>query len=154
LAVIIRTVGDMVGPATNPAREVGGRLVVALYTQDWKVFTESDGWVWIPVTWTFSGCLMGPLLFWLLIEIPRQMESNHSPSISTSVMDKKPPVLPPTPPPPPPVPHWPSQVFLARNTKDEKRASQISKHLDRYQEVDIEKKDEGHKVVLNVGRNS
>jgi len=157
LAMVIHIVGDTVGPGLNPAREVASRIVLVIFSQEWKAFLESDGWVWIPVTWTFSGCLMGPLLFWLFIEIPKQLQSSSSKLLSLPSSEKAESVCH-APPHPPSADHWPSEVFLARNVKDEKRASQVSRHLERYRSLSLEKKEDSnshdtsdHKVVLNVG---
>jgi len=156
LSMVIHIVGDTVGPGLNPAREVASRIVLLIFSQEWKAFLESDGWVWIPVTWTFSGCLMGSLIFWIFIEIPKQLESSSSKLLSLPSPDlEKGKSVCPAPPPPPPLKHWPSEVFPPRNVKDEKRASQVSRHLERYRSVSLDKKDSksdsDDKVVVNVG---
>ena len=78
--------GEDIGLGLNPAREVASRLVLSGFTGSWKVsldfyrdydrncnffqsFLESEGWVWVPVTWSFAGALIGALLFWLLLEV-------------------------------------------------------------------------------------
>merc|ERR1711874_893211 len=56
------------------------------------------------------------------------------------------------PPPAPPLPaQWPQACFPPRTSRDETRASQLSRQLERYQSVALDKKDEEHKVTITVG---
>ena len=34
-----------------------------------------DVWAWIPLVWSFSGCLTGALVYWLFIEVPKHLET-------------------------------------------------------------------------------
>ena len=185
--------GDDIGLGLNPAREVASRLVVSGFTGSWEVlcrswhlqsfkhkfeflssqsFLESNGWVWIPVSWSFAGALIGALLFWLLLEvttnyhqlslnrwivqIPRQCESQDLEEKTRKAAEEEEETLIPVlitekpvstskPPPPPPLPsaalpssalpssaQWPQACFPARSSKDETRASQLSRQLERF----------------------
>jgi len=198
--------GDDIGLGLNPAREVASRLVVSGFTGSWEVlccswhlqsfkhkfeflssqsFLESNGWVWIPVSWSFAGALIGALLFWLLLEIPRQCESQDLEEKTRKAAEEEEETLIPVlitekpvstskPPPPPPLPssalpssaqssaaptssaqsssaQWPQACFPARSSRDETRASQLSRQLERYQSVSLDKKDEAHTVTITVG---
>jgi len=157
--------GDDIGLGLNPAREVASRLVVSGFTGSWESFLESNGWVWIPVSWSFAGALIGALLFWLLLEIPRQCESQDLEEKTRKAAEEEEETLIPVlitekpvstskPPPPPPLPssaQWPQACFPARSSRDETRASQLSRQLERYQSVSLDKKDEAHKVTITVG---
>lgn len=77
LATIITVFGPSIGAGLNPAREVMGRLVVSFYHWDWDVFMFYDVWAWIPLAWSFSGCLTGALIYWLLIEVPKHLETKN-----------------------------------------------------------------------------
>ena len=87
MGLVIHNMGEEIGLGLNPAREVASRLILSGFTGSWKVhfeiplfllnlhllqsFLESEGWVWVPVTWSFAGALIGALLFWLLLEVIR-----------------------------------------------------------------------------------
>lgn len=168
LATVLELLCGEVGAALNPVREVLGRLVMAHYRQSWQVFETAGAWVWVPVTGTFSGCLTGALIYWIFIQIPHQLEERSSRKTSplsldgrgeeldkfTLHMDEKRPPPPPPPPPPPKLsPATTSLFFPARNgskSKDQTRASQISKHLERYEAVSMDKLDLGHGVTVTV----
>eukprot|EP00092_Neocalanus_flemingeri_P074087 GFUD01091555.1.p1 GENE.GFUD01091555.1~~GFUD01091555.1.p1 ORF type:complete len:356 (+),score=84.73 GFUD01091555.1:142-1209(+) len=75
LATIITVLGQHIGAGLNPAREVMGRMVVSFYHWNWDVFMFYDVWAWIPLAWSFSGCLTGALLYWLAIDVPRHLET-------------------------------------------------------------------------------
>jgi len=75
LATIITVLGPSIGAGLNPAREVMGRMVVSFYHWNWDVFMFYDVWAWIPLAWSFSGCLTGALLYWFAIEVPKHLET-------------------------------------------------------------------------------
>jgi len=75
LATIITVLGPSIGAGLNPAREVMGRMVVSFYHWNWDVFMFYDVWAWIPLAWSFSGCLTGALLYWLAIVVPKHLET-------------------------------------------------------------------------------
>jgi len=77
LATIITVLGPSIGAGLNPAREVMGRLVVSFYHWNWDVFMFSDVWAWIPLVWSFSGCLTGALIYWLAVEVPKHFETKE-----------------------------------------------------------------------------
>jgi len=163
LGLVVHNMGENIGLGLNPAREVASRLVLAGFTGSWKSFLESEGWVWVPVTWSFAGALIGALLFWLLLEIPRQCESQELEKKARYMAEEEEERLMPVlitekpasatkPPPAPPLPaQWPQACFPPRTSRDETRASQLSRQLERYQSVALDKKDEEHKVTITVG---
>jgi len=161
LGLVVHNMGEGIGLGLNPAREVASRLVLSGFTGSWKSFLESEGWVWVPVTWSFAGALIGALLFWLLLEIPRQCESQELEKKARYMSeDEEERMMPdvlitekPKPPPAPPLPaaQWPQACFPPRTSRDETRASQLSRQLERYQCVALDKKDEDHKVTITVG---
>ena len=77
-------------------------------------------WAWIPLAWSFSGCLTGALVYWLAVEVPKHCDSKKKKQRNNSeneyeipytidhddndvenltvVMDEKPQKMPPTPP--------------------------------------------------------
>lgn len=165
LGLVIHNMGEDIGLGLNPAREVASRLVLSGFTGSWKSFLESEGWVWVPVTWSFAGALIGALLFWLLLEIPRQCEAQELEKKARYMAEEEEERLMPVtlitekpasgtkPPPAPPMPaQWPQACFPPRTSRDETRASQLSRQLERYQSVALDKKDEDHKVTITVGR--
>jgi len=85
LATIITIFGPSFGAGLNPAREVMGRLVVSFHHWNWGVFMLYDVWAWIPLAWSFSGCLTGALVYWLCVEVPKHVDTrkkektNHMP---------------------------------------------------------------------------
>jgi len=163
LGLVVHNMGEDIGLGLNPAREVASRLVLSGFTGSWKSFLESEGWVWVPVTWSFAGALIGALLFWLLLEIPRQCEELEKKARYTAKEEEEERLMPvklitekpasgTTPPPAPPMPaQWPQACFPPRTSRDETRASQLSRQLERYQSVALDKKDEDHKVTITVG---
>jgi len=170
LGLVIHNMGEGIGLGLNPAREVASRLVLSAFTGSWKSFLESEGWVWVPVTWSFAGALIGALLFWLLLEIPRQCETQELERKARFMSeDEEERLMPdvlitekptsklitekPKPPPAPPMPaaQWPQACFPPRTSRDETRASQLSRQLERYQSVALDKKDDDHKVTIAVG---
>jgi len=78
LATIITVMGPSIGAGLNPAREIMGRLVVCFYHWNWDVFLFYDVWAWIPLVWSFSGCLTGALIYWLAVEIPKHFETKKN----------------------------------------------------------------------------
>jgi len=78
LTTIITIFTPPIGAGLNPAREVFGRLVVSFYHWDWKIFFYQEVWVWIPIAWSFAGCLSGALIYWLTVEIPRHCETRSN----------------------------------------------------------------------------
>ena len=48
---------------------------MSFYHWDWDVFMFYDVWAWIPLAWSFSGCLTGALIYWLVIEVPKHLET-------------------------------------------------------------------------------
>jgi len=78
LATIITIFGPSVGAGLNPAREVFGRLVVSFYHWNWDIFFYHEAWIWIPIAWSFGGCLSGALIYWLAVEIPKHCEKKSS----------------------------------------------------------------------------
>ena len=70
MAMVGHILGKPIALATNPARELAGRLVVLFYTGSGEVFLEGDSWVALLVTWTTLGSLLGCLIHWILIEVP------------------------------------------------------------------------------------
>jgi len=164
LGLVVHNMGEDIGLGLNPAREVASRLVLSGFTGSWKSFLESEGWVWVPVTWAFAGALIGALLFWLLLEIPRQCEAQELEKKARYMAEEEEERLMPVtlitekpasgtkPPPAPPMPaQWPQACFPPRTSRDETRASQLSRQLERYQSVALDKKDEDHKVTITVG---
>jgi len=166
LGLVVHNMGEEIGLGLNPAREVASRLILSGFIGSWKSFLESEGWVWVPVTWSFAGALIGALLFWLLLEIPRQCESQEQEkarylaadeeeetnSLMPIIMTEKPPASKIKPPPAPPLPdQWPQVCFPTRTSRDETRASQLGRQLERYQSVCLDKNDEEHKVTISVG---
>ena len=93
LGLVIHVFGVEVGLGLNPAREVGSRLVVAWSAWSWQVaahpshpgqgFLEARAWLWVPVTWSAAGALIGALLHWLLIEVVEAQGSTHPRSLAS-----------------------------------------------------------------------
>jgi len=77
LATIITVFGPSFGAGLNPAREVMGRLVVSFFHWNWDVFMLYDVWAWIPLAWSFSGCLSGALVYWLAVEVPKHCDTKQ-----------------------------------------------------------------------------
>ena len=120
LATIITVFGPSFGAGLNPAREVMGRVVVSYFHNNWGVFMIHHAWAWIPLAWSFSGCLTGALVYWLAVEVPKHCDSKKRKQRNNSeneyeipytidhddndvenltvVMDEKPQKMPPTPP--------------------------------------------------------
>ena len=120
LATIITVFGPSYGAGLNPAREVMGRLVVSFFHNNWGVFMLHHAWAWIPLAWSFSGCLTGALVYWLAVEVPKHCDSKKKKQRNNSeneyeipytidhddndvenltvVMNEKPQKMPPTPP--------------------------------------------------------
>jgi len=76
LATIITVFGPSYGAGLNPAREVMGRLVVSYFHNNWGVFMMHHAWAWIPLAWSFSGCLTGGLIYWICIKVPKHFDAN------------------------------------------------------------------------------
>ena len=76
LATIITVFGPSFGAGLNPAREVMGRVVVSYFHNNWGVFMIHHAWAWIPLAWSFSGCLTGGLIYWICVKVPKHFDTN------------------------------------------------------------------------------
>jgi len=76
LATIITVFGPSFGAGLNPAREVMGRVVVSYFHNNWGVFMIHHAWAWIPLAWSFSGCLTGALVYWICVKVPKHFDTN------------------------------------------------------------------------------
>ena len=76
LATIITVFGPSFGAGLNPAREVMGRVVVSYFHNNWGVFMIHHAWAWIPLAWSFSGCLTGGLIYWICVKVPQHFDTN------------------------------------------------------------------------------
>ena len=93
LATIITVFGPGFGAGLNPAREVMGRLVVSYFHWNWGVFMLYDVWAWIPLVWSFSGCLTGGLIYWICIKVPKHFDTkkkaaNYDKKVDNVVKDE------------------------------------------------------------------
>jgi len=88
LATSITVFGPGFGAGLNPAREIMGRLVVSFHHWNWDVFMLYDVWAWIPLAWSFSGCLTGALIYWLAVEVPKHLDTKKDKKKSKNVQDE------------------------------------------------------------------
>merc|ERR1719483_128557 len=80
LTALILTMGPEIGAGLNPAREIMGRLLVSFYHQNWDIFFYYNIWAWIPLVWSVAGCITGSLLYWLFVQVPRHVDTEHDDS--------------------------------------------------------------------------
>jgi len=178
LATIITVFGPTFGAGLNPAREVIGRLVVSFYHRNWDVFMLYDVWAWIPLAWSFSGCLTGALVYWLCIEVPKHLEAkkkakqdlksaysiNSDDNVSVILNEKLVPEKPPTT---PTIPNFnkspPQQLKLylddqdvTPNTikkfckKNQISTPELERYLARYKAVPVDRLDLGNGVTVKI----
>jgi len=173
LATIITVFGPGVGAGLNPAREVMDRLVVSYFHWNWGVFMLYDVWAWIPLAWSFSGCLTGALVYWLAVEVPRHCDTKKKRQKATSeseyeipytidhddnavenltvVMDEKPQKMPPTPPAMPNFDKDTSPTAIKKFCKKNHISTpELEHYLARYKAVPVDKMDMGNGVTVTV----